>query len=197
MEINVVFLGDPCPGKTQLISVCCGSKFEKKSPATTGFYSIKKYIDINKITYTLLLWDNCGREKFRSMNKILLKNSNFFILVYDITEKDTYNGICYWYDEILATGKDAIIGVVGTKSDLYKYQTVDTKIAKKFADTIGAKFIEVSAKENIEPFNIMLKELTKDYIKKYMRKDNENQDNNSQKSLKEFTKNTLLKFYKY
>ena len=45
----------------------------------------------------------------------------------------------------------------------------------------------------------MLKELTKDYIKKYMRKDNENQDNNiaPKKYLREFTKNTLLKYYKY
>ena len=199
MEINIVFLGEPWPGKTQLINVCCGSKFDESSPATPGFYFVNKAIEINNIEYNLLLWDNCGREQYRAMNKILFKNSNFFILVYDITRKDTFDNIYFWYDEIRATGKDAIIGVVGTKSDLFIYQEVETEVAEKFAYSIGAKFIEVSAKIDIEPFNKMLIELTKDYIKKYVDKNNESDDNNivPKRPLKEFTKNTLLKFCKY
>jgi len=135
------------------------------------------------------------------LNRLLLNKSNFFILVYDITKKDTFDNIYFWYDEIWATGKDAIIGVVGTKSDLFIYQEVETEVAEKFADYIGAKFIEVSAKIDIEPFNKMLIELTKDYIKKYGDKNNESQDNyivlkNSLNEFK-FNKYTLLKFYKY
>ena len=199
MEINVVFLGGPWPGKTQLIKFSCSYIFNERSSPTDGFYFVKKLIEINNIKYTLLLWDTSGREKFREMNKLLFKYSNFFILVYDITYQSTFKNIHYWYNEIKASGKDAIIGVVGTHLDLYTERKVDTEIAKKFADSIGAKFIEVSAKEDIEPFNIMLKELTNNYNKKYGSKDKEKKDNNivPKKYLREFTKNTLLKYYKY
>ena len=197
MEINIVFLGGP--GKTQLIKFCCGYIFNERSSPTAGFYFVKKVIEIKSIKYTLFLWDNSGREKFREMNKLLFKKSNFFILVYDIRCKESFDNIHYWYNEIHDSGKDPIIGVVGTHLDLYKERKVDTEIAKKFADSIGAKFIEVSAKEDIEPFNIMLKELTNNYNKKYGSKDKEKKDNNivPKKYLREFTKNTLLKYYKY
>ena len=81
---------------------------------------------------------------------------------------------------------------MGTHLDLFKERKVDTENGKKFADSIGTKFIEVSAKEDIEPFNIMLIELTKNYIKKWEKKLIREQHREY-----EFTKNTLLKYYKY
>lgn len=187
MEIKVVFLGDPCSGKTQLINVCCGSKFEEITLPTNYFYYIEKVVKINNIKYALLLCDTVGNEEFREFKKIIFKDSNFFILVYDITKKNTFDNIYYWYNEIQDLRKDAIIGVVGTHSDYFLIQEVKTEIAKKYADSIEAKFIEVSARVNKEPFNIKLIELAKDYIEKYGNKNNENQ----------FIKYTLLKFYKY
>ena len=192
MEIKVVFLGESCTGKTQLIKVCCGYEFDKNSPSTLGCSYIEKYIRINNINYLLLLWDIFGSVSIRPFNKLFIKNSYFFILVYDITSKESFDNIYYWYNEIQDLGIDAIIGVVGTYLDLFEERKVDTEIGKKFADSIGAKFIEVSAKLDIEPFNIMLIELTKNYIKKYGNKDNRNQHRKF-----EFTKNTLLKYYKY
>ena len=75
MEIKIVFLGEPWPGKTQLIRVCCGYEFIENFSSTIGFSYIEKYIRINNINYTLLLWDNCGRVSRRQLNKILLKDS--------------------------------------------------------------------------------------------------------------------------
>ena len=163
-------------GKTQLIKGFCGSRFELESSPTLDFLSYEKDIVINNIKYTLLLWDTSGKEKFRSHNKSLLEVSNIFILVYDITRKDTFYNIYLWNDEIKDMEEDAIIGFVGTHLDLFGKREVETKFAENFADSIGAKFIE-----------------------KYGNKNKKNRNNNifPKKPLKEFIKNSLLKFYKY
>ncbi len=184
MDINIVFLGGKCSGKTQLINVSCGSKFYFNSPPTLGYNCSQKSIKIKNIEYNLFLWDTSGREYFRSTNRLLLKQSNFFILVYNITSKVTFENIKYWYDEIKNSGKEnPIIGIVGTHLDLFLQEEVGFEIAENFANSIGAKFTVISASKDIEPFNKMLKELTIDYIE--YEKKNRN------------FKNTLLKYYNY
>jgi Ras-related protein Rab-6A len=101
------------------------------------------------------------------LNTILMKNSKIAILVYDITDKKSFNELSYWYNQIINTNDkdDIIIGVAGNKSDRYEEQVVPTEEGQKYADKINAIFRETSAKDH-ESIEILFNEILKVFIEK-------------------------------
>ena len=117
------------------------------------------------------------------MNKIFIKNSRVVIFVYDITRKKTLKELSFWAeyaDNIL--GKDnAIYGVIGNKLDLFdkekeikekdknsEFDLVNTDEGKQFADNIGAKFMETSAKEGAPDLAEFISELVDEFSEKFI-----------------------------
>ena len=166
--IKVILVGDIGTGKTNLIGVATGQKFNPSNLSTTTCSFMRMLIKINNIEYKINLWDTIGQEKYRSLTKIFFKNSKVVLLVYDITRRKTFEGLIIWkkmIDDIL--GNAIVIGVVANKCDLYMKEQVNEEEGRKYAEEIGAKFIYTSAKLDAKNFKMFLEVLIKDYVKNY------------------------------
>ena len=164
--IKLILVGDTGTGKTNLISVAAGLEFNAGALTTTSCSFIQKIVKTNKKEYKINLWDTIGQEKYRSLTKIFVKDSNIVILVYDITKRESFESLKYWksiIDEIL--GKDITLGVVGNKIDLYLEEAVKENEGQEYADSIGAKFQLTSAKNNPKEFSHFIEEMLEEYLK--------------------------------
>ena len=164
-NIKVILLGESGVGKTCLIERYCYDKFKDADPTLSAYYCLKA-INYNNKKYTFTLWDTCGRQNFRSLTKIFLKDSKIIILVYDITNKDTFLELQFWLDEILLKfGGDIHLILIGNKNDLEINRQIRKSDATKFAETIHAHFAELSAKNSVG-LNEFLDNAFNDYLKK-------------------------------
>ena len=93
-------------------------------------------------------------------------DSKIIILVYDITDKKTFEQLTYWYNQVetLVDEQNIILAIVGNKKDLYDHEQVTEDQGKKFAKEKNAKFKLSSAKEDPLNFNEFLEELFKEFI---------------------------------
>ena len=182
-SINIVFLGEIFTGKTSLINVYIKNEFnENISPTKTACFS-NKIIKVGNKIYRLDLWDTAGQEKFRSMNKLFIKDSNIVLFTYDITRKSTLKELLWWveYTKTWIGEQSAIFGVIGNKLDLFdkekeikekdknsEFDLVNTDEGKQFADNIGAKFMETSAKEGAPDLAEFISELVDEFSEKFI-----------------------------
>ena len=149
---KVVLLGDSGVGKTCIISRYISGAFDHNSPSTNGASYASKIIvfeNLNK-AISLDIWDTAGQEKYKSLTKFFYKDASVAILVYDITQKESFENMKnYWYEQLQEFGsKKIILGVAGNKCDMYDKEEVNENDAKEFADKIGAFFEITSAKNN-------------------------------------------------
>ena len=93
-----------------------------------------------------------GQEKYRSLTKLFYKDAGVIILVYDITQKKSFDEMKnYWYEELKKYApKNIILGVAANKCDLYMEEQVPTEEAKKFTNDIGAIFEFTSNKNKTD-----------------------------------------------
>ena len=151
-NVKVVLLGDSGVGKTCLITRYISETFEQNTASTNGASYASKNVNYDKLkkTITLDIWDTAGQEKYKALTKFFYKDAAIAILVYDITQKQSFESIkSYWYEQVKENGeKTVVLGIVGNKSDLYEQEEVSENEAREFAQSIGAIFALTSAKMN-------------------------------------------------
>ena len=165
-DIKVILVGEVATGKTSLINTSIGLEFKDKLESTQSSSIMQKKIIINDQTYTINLWDTIGQEQYRSLTKIFMKGAKIVIFVYDITRKETFEQLDFWFEntkEVL--GNKPILGIVGNKSDLYIKEDVKEEVAEEYAKKKGVPFRLTSAKTP-KSFSDFLEELVKKYIEK-------------------------------
>ena len=112
---KVVLLGDSGVGKTCIISRYISGAFDQNSPTTNGASYASKIITLDNLAKTISLdiWDTAGQEKYKSLTKFFYKDAKVAILVYDITQKESYNNLkSYCYEQLKEFGsKDIVIGI--------------------------------------------------------------------------------------
>ena len=163
-ENKVIFLGEAGVGKTSLIKVSIGEKFDKAYNSSISLSFFSKEVNHDNKKYFFNLWDTIGQEKYRSLTKIFFKKSKIVIFVYDITNKVSFENLEFWINSVNEElGNEKYIkAIVGNKSDLYLQEEVseeEAKQFKQFAISKGAKFIKCSAKDNPLNFIKFLDEL--------------------------------------
>lgn len=146
-KYKIVFLGDQGVGKTSLITRFMYDTFDSHYAATIGIDFLSKTMYLDDKTIRLQLWDTAGQERFRSLIPSYIRDSNVAIVVYDITNRDSYNDVQKWLDYIREErGKDVLIILVGNKSDL-KDKVVTSDEAEELSKKLGCNlFIETSSK---------------------------------------------------
>ena len=147
-NIKVVFLGESDVGKTSLINRYISDKFNEKIMSTMISTYATKSINYQDKEYSFNIWDTAGRQNYRSLNKILLKEVNIIVLVYDITNKQSFLELQYWLDLILEDHPDAYLILVGNKDDLFIERKIKKSDGEKFANVIHSAFTETSAKDS-------------------------------------------------
>ena len=195
LSIKCVLLGESGTGKSSLIERFITNTFKKDTLSTLiGSFSSKLvYYEKENISIRFDIWDTAGQEKYRSINKIFYQDAQVTFLVYDITQKETYDAIKgYWYQEVKDNStEDAIIFVLGNKSDLYEREAINEEDARKYAEDINALYKLVSAQngEGIEDIFKMIggKLLTPEFLNRIKEDSNNNIINNHRNSIKNIT----------
>ena len=108
---------------------------------------ITKNITINNKNYRLQIWDTAGQENYRSITRAYYKNSVCAVLVYDITNRDSFEHISSWIEDCLAQSpKTVFMVLVGNKSDLTEQRKVSFEEGHQMAKNNNMLFYETSAK---------------------------------------------------
>eukprot|EP00826_Nyctotherus_ovalis_P036065 TRINITY_DN3166_c0_g1_i1.p1 TRINITY_DN3166_c0_g1~~TRINITY_DN3166_c0_g1_i1.p1 ORF type:complete len:205 (+),score=59.42 TRINITY_DN3166_c0_g1_i1:170-784(+) len=149
-QIKVVFLGDSGVGKTCMIHWFAHGKFNESSNPTLGAMFISKVADFPDygMSVKFQVWDTAGQEKYRSLAAMYYQDAVAAVLVYNITNKESFNGITYWMSELKAHAPENIkIAIAANKSDLVDQEAVSLSEGKKFAEDNNAIFKMTSAKD--------------------------------------------------
>ena len=150
-HFKIIFLGDQYVGKSSILNRFYQDKFEQDYQATIGLDFHSKNVEIKGTTIRLLLYDTAGQEKFKSLIPMYIRDANIIIVVYDITNKDSFTHTEHWVNETKDLKReDAIFVLVGNKTDLDDTRAVSHKEAEDFASEKGFLFHEVSAKTGEE-----------------------------------------------
>ena len=167
-EIKVILVGEAGTGKTSLINVAIGEKFDPSSQSTLLSTFVPKKYERNGKNYTLNIWDTAGQEKFRAMTKIFTKNSKIVIFVYAINNRESFEIMkTYWVNSIKESlGDEPIIGIVGNKSDLFLEEKVKEEEGKEFANQLNVNFKLVTAKEDPVGFVDFMGDLLDEFLEK-------------------------------
>ena len=147
--LKCVLLGETSVGKSSLINRFINGAFKEDFlPTIVGCYSTKEVEYKQKnIIIRYEIWDTAGQEKYRAINKIFYQDAYVVLLVYDISNKPSFEAIKnHWYQEIKENSpSDVIIVIVGNKTDLYLKEEVNEEEAKNFSKSINALFKLTSA----------------------------------------------------
>ena len=149
INIKVTLLGDCGVGKSSIIQRFTTDSFQDDFISSNTGSSSQKTIEKNNKEFQLDIWDTAGQEKYRSLGRNFYRDAFIIILVYDITNQDSLNGLKdIWYPDLLKFGeKFRIMAVVGNKCDRNNEENiVKEEVGKAFADEINATFMVVSAK---------------------------------------------------
>ena len=147
--LKIVLIGESAVGKTSLISQFIDQVFQDDQQSTIGGTFSTKIIKCgNGKILKLEIWDTAGQERYRSVTKLFYKDANAALLVYDISNKYTFEELQnYWIDQVRDSApKDIILAIVANKSDLIESEQVDEAMAREFAKDNGALFALTSAK---------------------------------------------------
>ncbi|EGR32688.1 ras oncogene family protein, putative [Ichthyophthirius multifiliis] len=147
--LKVVVLGDSGVGKTSIVNRFVLDKFEQRQQITQGASFVQKDFKKGNKIFKLQIWDTAGQEKYRTLGPLYYRDSEAAIVVYDITNKNSFQTLQQWIKDLKDYASENInIVLVGNKTDLIEQEQVSFDNAKLYAKNISAKFQYVSAKEN-------------------------------------------------
>ena len=175
---KVLLLGNSNVGKSSLFLRFVDDIWNDTFVPTIGVdFKIKTFeIDSKKIK--MQIWDTAGQERFKNIISSYYRGAHGILLLYDVTDKDSFKNLSNWLIEIEKNASKNVLKVlIGNKSDLEDKRVISYNQGKEFADTYGLKFIETSAKKNLnvnEAFETLGRELMNASSDKKIVKQNNN-----------------------
>ena len=163
MMVKVILIGDSGVGKTNIMSKFLKNQFMEESKATIGVEFGSKLFNHEGHKIKAQIWDTAGQEKYKAITGAYYKGSKGALVVYDITQKKTFENIEKWINDLKAAGDPKItIILIGNKNDLDDKRQVSKDQGEEKARSFGCAFLETSAYsgDNIDKaFNLMVKEI--------------------------------------
>jgi len=148
---KILTLGDTTVGKTSIILRFTKENYTQNRLATIGVDFKSKIMQIDNNRVKVLIWDTAGQERFKNIASQYYNGGDGAILVFDITNKNSFERISYWLNE-LNQKKDLnemALVLVGNKKDLNQNREISFEQADLFAKENNIKYFETSAEENI------------------------------------------------
>ena len=175
--LKYIIIGDVNVGKTNLLLRYAHGQFRSDYNVTVGVeFGAKNEIIGDKI-YRIQVYDTAGAENFRSITRTYYKSSVCAIIVYDITNRESFNNVNVWVEDCKnQTAKTIQIVLVGNKTDLEDKRQVDTEEGEQLAEKYGILFKETSAKtgDNVnEILHMSAEEIAKKIEQDYYELDSE------------------------
>lgn len=166
---KIIVVGDSGVGKSCLSIKAIKNYFEDLYAPTVGFEFLSFNLKIDKYPIKLQIWDTCGQESYRSLINSFYRNSSLAILVFSIDNKNSFENIESWLNEIKSHSNPGIkIFLIGNKVDLEDRREVSKEMGENFCKTHNLNFfMETSAKTGFNAQNLFMKAgslLYEDYL---------------------------------
>ena len=150
---KICLLGEANVGKTSLVYRYIENKFRENYKSTLGVNLLKK--DLNIESYggvTATIWDLGGQESFRSLRKLYLEGADGALIIFDWTQKESFEKLESWITDFKLDRKLEPIILIGNKDDLKGKEKVSKKEASSLAKRYDLKILSTSAKtgSNVE-----------------------------------------------
>ncbi|KAI3764593.1 hypothetical protein L2E82_14604 [Cichorium intybus] len=150
---KLLLIGDSGVGKSCLLLRFADDSYLDSYISTIGVDFKIRTVEQDGKTIKLQIWDTAGQERFRTITSSYYRGAHGIIVVYDVTDQDSFKNVKQWLSEIDRYASENVNKLlVGNKCDLVQNKVVSTEAAKAYADEIGIPFMEASAKEatNVE-----------------------------------------------
>jgi Ras-related protein Rab-21 len=131
-RFKVVLLGEGRVGKTSILLRYTKGEYSDRQVSTLQASYLDKRVTVGTTTVNLSIWDTAGQERFHALGPIYYRDASGALLVYDITDAESFNKVKNWVKELKKiVGNDIIIVIAGNKIDLEKNRNVDEAEALK------------------------------------------------------------------
>ncbi|CAD8091274.1 unnamed protein product [Paramecium sonneborni] len=144
---KIVLVGDPRVGKSNTLTRFAFDKFEDGHKITIGVEFAQKNISINGKEIKLAIWDTCGAEQYRALTKIYYQGAAGALLIFDITDRSSFDNLEKWIKDIEQNTQSIIIMLIANKVDLQDQRKVSKQEAAQFAFEHKLAYLETSAKD--------------------------------------------------
>jgi Ras-related protein Rab-1A len=146
---KILLIGDSAVGKTSLLLRYVDDVYNPEFKTTIGVDFKISTMELDSKIVKLQLWDTAGQDKFRNIVASYYRGANGIIIMYDITNRESFDNVRRWYDETRSYLQEDIPKLlVGNKVDVASQRSVDLADAADLANSLGMQYIETSAKTN-------------------------------------------------
>ena len=147
IKLKLIVVGNQGTGKSCILNRFVNETFEENYQATIGLDFQSKNITIHDQDVRLIIYDTAGQEKFRSLIPMYIREAQIILLVYDISDKDSFDAMPNWIKEVKEVlNKEVVFALIGNKMDLESQRKISYEEGKKLAEKNNFVFQEVSAK---------------------------------------------------
>ncbi|CAL9751097.1 unnamed protein product [Musa acuminata subsp. burmannicoides] len=146
---KLLLIGDSGVGKSCLLLRFADDSYIESYISTIGVDFKIRTVEQDGKTIKLQIWDTAGQERFRTITSSYYRGAHGIIVVYDVTDQESFNNVKQWLNEIDRYASENVNKLlVGNKCDLTDGRVVSYETGKAFADEIGIPFLETSAKDS-------------------------------------------------
>ena len=141
-----IVVGNAFVGKSNIIYRFVQGKFNENYKATINLDFSYKNLKIGDKIYRVQLWDTVGQEEFQSISRGYYKSGVCALVVYDITNRESFNNVSTWVEECKNNGPSTIsLVLVGNKIDLEDKRQITYEEGEDYANQNNMQFFETSA----------------------------------------------------
>ena len=184
LMFKILLLGDSGVGKSSLLLRYTKNEFISDLRSTIGVEFALKYLTVDNFQLKVQIWDTAGMERYRSITNAYYKGAKGVIVVYDICRQKSFENVDKWIDDFKSKADDdAVILLIGNKSDLDEKREVSKEEAESKAQKNKFGFMETSAKDNNnvqKAFETLFHEIVKIYKNKNNIEFNDNKGGNGE-----------------
>ena len=131
LKLKLLIIGDSAVGKTSMLLKYVDNFFPETHMATIGVEYKSKTINTDKYKINLNIWDTAGQERFKSITRSFFNNTNGIVFVYDLTKKESFDGVKNWIKDSEPYGKFESV-LCGNKLDLDNKREVKYDALKEY-----------------------------------------------------------------
>ncbi len=122
---KILIIGDSSVGKSNILLRFSDDIFHDTFLPTIGVDFKIKNVNINNHSIKLNIWDTAGQERFKNITATYYKGGHGIIVVYDITDRNSFNNVTNWINEIKQQASPSVIRyLIGNKCDLEEEREV-------------------------------------------------------------------------
>ncbi|KAF2364824.1 Small GTP-binding protein domain [Trinorchestia longiramus] len=148
---KILVIGDVNVGKTCLVHRFCDERYYDTYISTVGIDFKQKIVNLDGVPVRLQIWDTAGEERFRTLTTAYYRGAQGIVLMYDITNTDSFDHLSYWLRNIEENASPEVAKILAAnKCEVFPHhRLVEKERGERLADCYGMQFYEVSCRSDI------------------------------------------------